>query len=363
MKQLFLLTMVLFSLSSSAYSLPIQLLTLPPHFSIAVYADQIDDAREMTLGTNNIVFVGSRGAGKVYAIVPDKNKAMGSRVLTIASGLHQPNGVAFYQGNLYVAETNRIIRFDAIENHLEHPPKPQIITTDIPDEGGHDWHYIRFGDDNKLYIGMGAPCNACLEEDPRFATIMRMDADGRHLEIYARGVRNTVGFDWHPQTHQLWFTDNGRDWLGDNAPPDELNVAIKPGLHFGFPYCHGKNIADPTYGKMFACSAFVPPVLELPAHVAALGMTFYRGKLFPAEYQHAIFIAEHGSWNRSSKAGYQVVAVKLNGSQITNVSPFVSGWLHHGRVWGRPVDTLEMVDGSLLISDDKANAIYRVSYK
>ncbi|STX51086.1 L-sorbosone dehydrogenase [Legionella busanensis] len=344
------------------HALPLHLLKYPAGFKIDIYAYPVPGARQMALGNNNIVFVGSISEGKVYAVLKNNNDTSGTRVITIAKGLNKPNGVAFYKGNLYVAETNRILRFDNIENHLLNPPKPIIINNNLPSEDAHGWRFIRFGPDTKLYIGIGAPCNACLSTDIRFATIMRMDSDGSHLEVYAQGIRNTVGFDWDPLHHKLWFTDNGRDWLGDNSPPDELNYAPKKGMNFGFPYCHGKNIADPQFGKLRACNEFTPTVFELPAHVAALGATFYTGNLFPADYYGQLFIIEHGSWNRKQKVGYQVVTVKLNENQVSEVKPFITGWLQGDKVWGRPVDSLTLPDGSLLISDDHANVIYRVSY-
>ena len=342
--------------------LPLSTLTLPPGFSISIYADPIPGAREMTLGSKNIVFVGTLSEGKVYAVVPDEKAPYKTKVLTIASGLKMPNGVAYYQHNLYVADNNRILRFDNIENHLTNPPKPVVVLDSLPDKSHHGWRYIGIGPDKKLYVAIGAPCNACLSEDPRFASIMRMNLDGTNQEIYAHGIRNSVGFDWDPITKALTFTDNGRDWLGDNLPPEELNVATDKNQNFGFPYCHGKNISDKEYGSQFPCSSFVPPILELPAHVAPLGIKFYTGTLFPAHYRNHIFIAEHGSWNRTKKAGYQVVFVNKHKNVLT-AEPFITGWLQNETVWGRPVDLLVLPDGSLLISDDYAGVIYRVRYK
>lgn len=362
MKRIFFF-FALISSTSLGQNLPLNLLKYPAGFTVSIYAEPVVDAREMVLGTKNIVFVGSRNAGKVYAIIPDKQNPHGTRVLTIASGLNMPNGVAFHKGALYVAEVGRILRFNNIEANLNNPPKPVVVTSELPKEKAHGWRFIRFGPDDKLYIGVGAPCNVCLMKDPRFATIMRMDADGQNFEVYAKGIRNTVGFDWDPVHHNLWFTDNGRDWLGDDLPPDELNVAPKKGMNFGFPYCYGKNIADPVYGKLYSCAEFTSAAFEFPAHVAPLGMSFYTGELFPSDYQGQIFVSEHGSWNRSHKIGYQVMTVKIKNNYVTEVKPFISGWLQGEKTWGRPVDTLVMPDGSLLISDDYANVIYRVGYK
>ena len=299
---------------------------------------------------------------RVGAIVDRNHDNKADEVITLAEGLNMPNGVAFRNGSLYVAEVSRILRYDHIEERLKNPPKPAIVRDDFPTEEHHGWKFIRFGPDGKLYIPVGAPCNVCESGDERFATIMRMDPDGSNLEIYARGVRNTVGFDWHPASKKLWFTDNGRDWLGDDRPPDELNFAASKGLHFGFPYCHGGNIPDPDYGTKHRCKEFVPPALELGPHVAALGMRFYAGNIFPAEYQNQIFIAEHGSWNRTIPIGYRIILVRLNGNRAIKKDVFAEGWLKKGQAWGRPVDVQVMPDGSLLVSDDRAGAIYRITY-
>ncbi|HAT1660565.1 TPA: sorbosone dehydrogenase family protein [Legionella pneumophila] len=363
MKRFSFFSLLLISSTGLGQDLPLNLLKYPAGFTVSIYAQPVVDAREMALGSKDIVFVGSRNAGKVYAVIPDKKNSHGTRVLTIASGLNMPNGVAFHQGSLYVAEVGRILRFDNIESNLNNPPKPTVITTKLPKEKAHGWRFISFGPDGRLYIGVGAPCNVCLMDDPHYATIMRMEANGQNLEVYAKGIRNTVGFDWDPIHHNLWFTDNGRDWLGDDLPPDELNVAPRKGMDFGFPYCYGKSTADPVYGKLHSCSEFTPPVYEFPAHVAPLGMSFYTGKLFPSNYWGQIFISEHGSWNRSHKIGYQVITAKIKNNHVTEVKPFISGWLQGEKAWGRPVDTLVMPDGALLISDDYANVIYRVSYQ
>lgn len=363
MRYFFIILFALISTVCAAQDLPLNLLKLPPGFTISIFATPVPDARSLALGANNTVFVGSRPAGKVYAIVPDAQSPHGTRVLTIASGLNMPNGVAFKDGALYVAEIQRVLRFDDIENHLSDPPKPVVIRGDLPTESHHGWHYIGFGPDGKLYISIGMPCNICLQKDPRFGTIMRMNADGSHFEVFVKGLRNSVGFDWHPLTQHLWLTDNGRDWMGDNLPPDKLNYAPIKDLNFGFPYVDGKNLPDPIYGKLQTATTITPPTYELPAHVAPLGMKFYNGNMFPADYKNQIFIAEHGSWNRSSKVGYQVVIAKLDGNQVSSVKPFITGWLQGQMAWGRPVDALIMPDGSLLLSDDYAGVIYRITYK
>jgi glucose/arabinose dehydrogenase len=332
-------------------------LSLPPGFSIEVFAE-VDNARQMALGKRTL-FVGSRSAGKVTAIPLHGSRA--GKPITIARDLNMPVGVAFRDGNLYVSAVSRILRFRDIESRLSNPPAPEIITDRYPTEPHHGWKFIAFGPDGKLHVPVGAPCNICEPDPDRYANITRLDVQTGKIEPIARGVRNSVGFDWHPETNELWFTDNGRDWLGDDAPPDELNRLEKPGQHFGYPYCHGGNIADPEFNQR-NCREFTPPALNLDAHVAALGMRFYTGNMFPNEYRNAIFIAEHGSWNRSRKAGYRVTLAKLEGNRVVEYQPFVTGWLSLQQTLGRPADVLVLPDGSLLISDDHAGMIYRVSY-
>jgi len=349
--------------ANGGQGLPLDQITLPPGFEIAIYASNVANARSMTLSPNGTLFVGTRTAGNVYAIVDRDHDHKADEVITLARGLNMPNGVAFRDGALYVAEVNRILRYDNIEAHLKDPPKPVVLNESFPRDRHHGWKFIRFGPDGLLYVPVGAPCNVCEGEDERYASIARMRPDGTRLEIFARGVRNTVGFDWDPKTHELWFTDNGRDRLGDDLPPDELNHAPKQGLHFGFPYCHGKKISDPEFGRTRTCEEFIPPAIELGPHVAALGMRFYTGKMFPSEYHNQIFIAEHGSWNRSAPIGYRVTLVRLENHRPLKYEVFAEGWLQGSRAWGRPVDLLVMPDGGMLVSDDEAGVIYRISYK
>ena len=296
-------------------------LKLPPGFKIEIYADNVPNARSMALSPSGVLFVGTRTEGKVYALVDTDHNLRADQVFTIAQGLNMPNGVALWNGDLYVAEVNRILRYRQIESHLAKPLPPETVYDRFPKETHHGWKFIRFGPDGKLYVPVGAPCNVCLSDDPIYATIARINRDGSSLEIFARGVRNSVGFDWHPDTGELWFTDNGRDWLGDDQPPDELNRASMLGLHFGFPHCHGGTIADPQFGSAQSCKEFTPPAAALGPHVAALGMRFYNGRMFPESYRGHIFIAEHGSWNRSEKIGYRVMLVKLRGDRVL-------GWGH-----------------------------------
>lgn len=338
-------------------------IALPPGFRIAVYAADVPGARSMALGPNGTLFVGTRGEGRVYAVRDRDGDAVADEVLTVAEGLGMPNGVAFMGDALYVAEVNRVLRYDQIESRLSNPPRPVVVNDSFPRDRHHGWKFIRFGPDDLLYVPVGAPCNICESGDARYASIMRMKRDGTGLEIFAGGVRNTVGFDWHPVTKELWFTDNGRDRMGDDLPPDELNHAPRKGLHFGYPYCHGTNLPDPEFGGGKSCKAYVPPAMELGPHVASLGMRFYRGTMFPAAYRNQIFIAEHGSWNRSTPIGYRITLARLEGNRAVKYEVFAEGWLRNGLVSGRPVDIQEMPDGSLLVSDDRAGVIYRISYQ
>ena len=310
------------------------------------------------------MFVSTRDGGNVYAIIDANGDHKADRVLTLARGLKSPNGIAFKDGALYVAEISKIWRYDNIEERLDAPARPTLLTDRLPTDEHHGWKYIAFGPDGLLYLQVGAPCNICDQsvKDRRYASIMRMKPDGSALEVFASGVRNTVGFDWHPETKQLWFTDNGRDMLGDDIPADELNVATEAGQHFGYPYCHAGDILDPELGRARSCADYVPPAQKLGPHVAAIGMRFYNGTMFPEEYRGSVFIAEHGSWNRTRMIGYRVMQVRLENGKAVSYEPFAEGWLQGEERWGRPVDVLVMPDGALLVSDDFGDAIYRISY-
>jgi glucose/arabinose dehydrogenase len=340
---------------------PVERLRLPPGFAIETYAT-VPGARSLALGANGTVFVGTMRSGNVYALRP-RPDGRTADVSVIARGLNTPNGVAFREGALFVAEIDRILRFDDIERRLDDPPRPVVVTDRFPKDGHHGWKYIAFGPDGWLYVPVGAPCNVCTADPERYALISRIRPDGSGYEVFARGVRNTVGFDWHPETGDLWFNDHGRDWLGDDLPSCELNRATRPGLHFGFPYCHQGDTPDPEFGARRACSEFVPPVLKQGGHVAPDGLKFYTGTMFPAEYRNRILIAQHGSWNRSRKSGYRVVMVTVADGKAVRQEPFVEGWLDDERHWGRPVDLLVLRDGSVLISDDFAGVVYRVTYR
>jgi len=354
------LALLLSSLLAVAGELPVDKIHLPEGFSIAVLA-RVPNARQMALGDSNVLYVGSSREGKVHAVQLD-SQYRATRTTVVASDLTMPVGVAFRDGNLYVSAVDRILRFDGMSKRLDNPPAPVTVRDDLPKERHHGWKFIAFGPDGRLYVPIGAPCNICKADPERFSLIASMKPDGTDRRTFARGVRNSVGFDWHPGTRELWFTDNGRDLMGDDLPPDELNHAPRAGLHFGYPYCHGGTIADPEFGGERSCSEFVPPAQNLGAHVAALEMRFYDGQQFPAGYRGQIFIAEHGSWNRSKKSGYRVTLVRLNGNRAVSYEPFATGWLQGEAAWGRPADVLVLPDGSLLVSDDHAGAIYRITY-
>jgi len=341
--------------------LPLGRINLPEGFDISIFAEDVKGARSLALGDEGTVFVGTRSAGRVYALVDSDGDGDAERTVVIAEGLESPNGVAFRGGSLYVAEISRVVRYDRIEERLDDPPEPVVVFDDYPDDGHHGWKFTAFGPDGMLYVPVGAPCNICDAGDP-YATITRLDTGRKEMEVFARGIRNTVGFDWHPRTGVLWFTENGRDWMGDDIPPDELNRADRKGMHFGYPYCHGEDIPDPEHNGGRDCSEFAPPVVELGPHVAALGMRFYTGTMFPEEYRSSIFIAEHGSWNRTVPIGYRVMRVPVAGESAGEPEVFAGGWLDGGRAWGRPVDVMVMPDGAMLVSDDKAGAVYRIAW-
>jgi glucose/arabinose dehydrogenase len=341
----------------AAKDIPIDKVRLPSGFAIELWATGLANARSMTVGSKGTVFVGTRLVGRVYAVV---DKGDHREVKTIANGLHRPNGVAFRDGALYVAELSRVLRFDTIEDRLDDPPTPAVVYRDLPRDEPHGWKFIAFGPDGWLYVPVGAPCNIC-NPPATHAQIRRMRPDGSEAEVYARGVRNTVGFDWDPVTKQLWFTDNGRDWLGDDLPSDELNHATAAGQHFGYPFCHQGDVPDPEFGTLGSCADAAPPVVKLGAHVAALGMRFYTGSMFPAGYRNRVIIAEHGSWNRTRKVGYRLVSVDLSNGRPTS-EVLADGWLQGESFWGRPVDVQVMPDGALLVSDDEVGALYRITY-
>jgi glucose/arabinose dehydrogenase len=336
-------------------------LRVPPGFAVELWA-RVDNPRAMTLGGPGRVYAGSR-EGHVSAIPFDPATMRAGTPVKIARGLDMPVGVAWRKGDLYVSSVDRIVKLDGIDHRLDAPPVPVVVTDRLPKATAHGWKFIAFGPDDKLYVPVGAPCNVCDRDRDGFAAILRMNPDGSGPETVARGVRNSVGFDWHPANGELWFTDNGRDWMGDDQPPCELNRVARAGQHFGFPFCHGGNVPDPEFGRLRSCSEFTAPALRLGAHVAPLGMRFYTGSQFPDAFRGALFVAEHGSWNRSRRDGYRVMVAHLDGNRVVSYQPFIEGFLgRNDVVFGRPADVLVMPDGSLLVSDDSSDAIYRVRW-
>lgn len=352
--------------AAGAGDLPLERLRLPDGFSAGIYG-KADNARQLALSDSGVLYVGSRRAGKVTALIDRDGDGQADESRVIAEDLALPSGLAWRDGDLYVAAVSTIYRFADIDDHLGDPPAPEVILDDLPSETHHGWKYLKFGPDGMLYVPVGAPCNICEPEEP-FATILRLDvAAPAEREIVARGVRNSVGFDWDPATGDLWFTDNGRDHLGDEHPPCELNHVSAAGQHFGYPYFHGNGIADPEYGSAGdSVDAYRKPALTLGPHVAPVGMTFYAGQQFPERFRGDVILAEHGSWNRSEAAGpigYRLIHAERDASGALSYEVFVDGWLNaDGTRWGRPTDVLTLPDGSLLVADDEAGVVYRISY-
>ena len=352
------------ALTEYSKTLPLDKIKLPAGFTIDVFAE-VENARSMALSPSGVIYVGNKDKDKVYAVKDTDGDFKADKKWVLATGLNMPNGVAFKDGDLYIAEVSRISKIPGVESKFANPPAPTTVKDDYPKETHHGWKYIAFGPDGKLYVPVGAPCNICESKDEVFASITRINADGTGREIFARGVRNSVGFTWHPDTKELWFTDNGRDMLGDDIPSCELNNAPKAGMHFGYPYCHEGSVKDPEFGSKRPCSDFIAPADKLGPHVAPLGLKFYTGSLFPSQYKNQLFVALHGSWNRSKKSGYTVNLVKVANNKVSGHEVFASGWLDEAdqKAWGRPVDVLVLPDGSMLVSDDQANVIYRIAYK
>lgn len=347
----------------SSASPPLYLIRLPPGFEIEIYAGGVPNARQMALSPNGTLYVGTRSEGKVYAIPDADRDGRGDGVVTIASGLNQPAGVEFHNGSLYVSTIEGVLRYDDIDGRLYDVPSPATVIWGFPKTPEHAWKHIRFGPDGMLYIPVGAPYDNVESPEPWYASILRVKPDGSGLEVFASGVRNTLGLDWDPLTGALWFTENGHNSLNDSAPVDEINSAPRAGMHFGYPYVHGANFTDPVYGRGHGLDHYAPPELELAAHTAPLGLRFYTGSMFPAGYRNQIFVAEHGSMPGFTPAGYRIELVTLNEHRkVTGHRVFADGWLQGGEAWGRPVDLLVMPDGSLLVSDDKAGVIYRITY-
>lgn len=342
-----------------ADEIPVSSLKVPPGFKVELWASGMPNSRSMTIGKKGTIFVGSRFTGNVYAIVDHGDKR---EVKILAKGMNRPNGVAFKDGALYVAELSRILRYDNIEQQLDAPPAPVVVFDALPKDEAHGWKFMTFGPDGKLYFQIGTPANIVVPPVTH-AQIVQLDLETKTIRTYASGVRNSVGMAFHPVTKQLWFTNNGRDWVNDELPNDTLNVVTHPHMNFGYPFCHQGDLLDPQFGKGRTCDEFDKPAALLGPHVAALGMRFYTGQMFPAAYKNNIFIAENGSWNRSKKSGYQVVRVTFDkNGKVLGKEPFMTGFIKDEEFWGRPVDVQVMPDGALLVSDGQAGAIYRVSY-
>ena len=346
-------------LAAAADKLPTAALKLPAGFNVEVYASGIANARSLRIGDKGTVFVGTRFGNKVTAVVKKDGK---TELKTVAEGLYRPNGLAYHKGTLYIAELSQISKIDNVEDNLDKVNKPTVIYTDLPKDEAHGWKFIAIGPDNKLYIPVGQPGNNVLH-DKDHGQIRRINLDGTGRENVALGVRNSVGFDWNPVNKQLYFSDNGRDWMSEDVPEDELNRVTKIGEDFGAPYCYQGNLPDPEFGWGHKCSEFTPPVALTGPHSAGLGLRFNTGNMFPAKYKNAIFLARHGSWNRSNKFGGDVVAVHLNkDGTVKSIEPFITGFLVDNKYLGRPVDVEFMKDGSMLLSDDWNGAIYRITY-
>jgi glucose/arabinose dehydrogenase len=334
---------------------------LPKDFSISIYADNLTNPRSMAVDTDDTVYVGSRKAGNIVALRDRNQDGVAETVIYVTKDLKDPTGVALHQGDLYVAETSRILRFKQVKAQLRQQQSFEVIKGDLPDKGWHGARAIEIGPDNRIYIPIGAPCNVCDVESAVFGKIWRMNLDGSDFELVVKGVRNSVGLAWHPLTQELWFTDNGRDELGDNSPSCELNFAPKKDMHFGFPYCHGGSVLDPEWGANKKCEQYTPPVVLLGPHVAPLGLSFYTAGQFPDIYKNQLFVAEHGSWNRTQKIGYRINLITLNGNALVSDTVFAD-FSDGEKPVGRPVDIAWLKDGSMLVSDDENGRIYRIRY-
>ena len=353
------------SVGSNLHASPnLSTLSIPAGFHISIFSDKVPGARSLTSDDKGNLYVGTLKEGRVYELKDENHDGQADVVNVVAQGLNSPNGVAWHQGDLYIGEISRILKLSKIAEHPNHPVRPTVIYDHFPSDRHHGYKYLRIGPDHKLYTAIGQPCNICNLPDEIYGSIVHLDLDGTHVTTVARGFRNSVGFDFHPATQELWATDNGRDWLGDDSPPDELNLINKPQLHFGFPFCFGRDLRDPEYGHLKSCHELTPPRWEFPAHVAALGLRFYNQRQFPKEYQQQLFVAQHGSWNRTQPQGYRIVMLRFENGEPIQEIPFIEGFLQKdGKVTGRPVDVLVASDGALFISDDYSGVIYRVVYE
>ncbi len=360
----FLICALFFGTTIKAQSDPLVLdrIQLAEGFVISYFAEEVKEARSIVVADNGWVFVSTRKHGSVYALKDTSGNGRADLKITLAKNWNQPNGIAISGNDLYVAEIHQIHKFANLVSDPGQDVRSEVIYADLPKHKHHGWRYINIGPDGKLYTAIGAPCNICLREEPHFASISRMSLDGSNFEVVQHGIRNSVGFDWDPKSGYLWFTDNNRDWLGDDLPACELNVATEDGQHFGYPYCHQGDLPDPKYGKMRSCDEFVIPAQNLVAHSAPLGISFLNDAEVPPSFKNRLLIAEHGSWNRTTPVGYRITMVDIEEDRATNYSVFAEGWLDGDDKYGRPVDVATYIDGSILVTDDFHNAVYRIDY-
>ena len=369
MKKYKILTLIpfLLFLHSGIFAQDLEKLVLEPGFKISIFADNLSSPRQIAEGKNGTIFVGER-TGQIIALVDSDKNGEADYKKMIAKDLEYSTGISIFNGDLYFSEVSKIWKIENIESWLNDNisnsdlPKKALVTDELPSDTWHGWKWLKHDEQGQLYFNVGAPCNICLSENSQYASILRINDSGwQHV---AKGVRNSVGFDFHPITKKLFFTDNGRDWMGDDTPSCELNRLDVNGQFFGYPYKHASNVNDPEFGNVNSGYDFVDPILELGAHVAPTGVAFYDGSMFPARMQNNLFIALHGSWNRSSKVGYKVLRVSFDGNgNVIDSTDFISGWLQDESVFGRPSAPFILSDGSMLLSDDKANVIYRITYK
>lgn len=354
-------------INQKLFSINLDELILEPGFKISIFAEKLSSPRQMAQGPNGTIFVGER-TGQIIALIDADQNGQSDQKRVIAENLEYSTGVSIFNGDLYFSEINKIWKIENIETWLNENitnsdfPKKTLLTDQLPNDKWHGWKWLKHDEQGSLYFNIGAPCNVCLSENSQYATILKIN--NGELEHVARGVRNSVGFDFHPVTKKLFFTDNGRDWLGDDSPSCELNRLDQAGQFFGYPFKHATDVMDPEFGEINSGFDYVDPILELGAHVAPTGVTFYEGSMFPVEMKNNLFISLHGSWNRSSKVGYKVIRVSFDeNGNVEDSHDFITGWLQNESAFGRPSAPLIMNDGSMLLSDDKANVIYRISYE
>ncbi len=353
-----ILIFFIFLFPAASFSSVLDKIVLPEGFKIEEFAGRLGQPRLMAMSPDRVLFTTSMGNGAVLALPDSDKNGRADKVVTFVEGLKRPNSIAFHDGYLYVGETDKIVRFK-YGGYDKEPGRKEVLVPGLPNNG-HFTKTVDFGPDGKMYVSMGSSCNVCVEEDKRRAAILIFDDDGKNGKVYASGLRNSVGLTRHPETGELWATDNGRDWLGDNLPPEEVNI-IREGKDYGWPYCYGDNVPDPDYNEPGKCVKTVPPAVKMQAHSAPLGLTFYNGRMFPPEYRGDLFVAFHGSWNRSEPTGYKVVRIKMKDGKPEGIEDFASGWLRGVNRYGRPVGVTVGPDGELFVSDDMRGVIYRIT--